>query len=148
MDGPVWDAARTAGICLVLGISFTVQGLLQWRGTGRFVAGAKRADGVVVDRATRTHVSEPYVHPVVKFETPDGGTVTFEDPVGTDLPLRIGRRVAVLYDPRDPQRARIRSSVRLWLLPTVMVMLGAVALVAGLVSAAVGVFLFFATGAR
>lgn len=147
MEGPIWFVALFAGGFCVAGTGLVVVGLVWFSRTGRFVAGAKEADGVVVDRKDSDNPEDTGVRPVVSFETQDGGTVTFVEPI-SGFPPRIGRRVLVLYDPRDPRRARMRTFAKLWLFPTLLVTLGAFFLVMVLLSAAIGVFLFSAMDLR
>jgi len=146
VEGAVWFVALFVGVFCVAGAGLVVCGLVWFGRTGRFVAGAKQAEGVVVDRETRFHTDGPVVHPVVRFETRDGRTVTFKEPVG-GFPLKIGRRVRVLYDPRDPRRAKMRTFTKLWMFPAVLVTLGAGFLFMVLTFAAIGVFLFSAMNA-
>lgn len=103
--------------------------------------------GVIVDREHTEQLNTTGMHPVVRFETRDGKTMTVVDPV-SGFPPRVGRRVEVLYDPRDPRRARMRTFTRLWLLPATFVALGVSVLVMFLLFAAVGVFLFSTLDAR
>jgi hypothetical protein len=80
-----------------------------------FLARAVRTTGTVVSiEVTRSgkHDTIPHHWPVVRFETPDGRPHTFCGDVGSTTPEhRVGQRLAVLYDPDDPARARIAGPV-------------------------------------
>jgi len=80
-------------------------------------------------------------YPVVAFRARDGREVRFRDKVG--LP-RIGQgksasisvggpvegvKVDVVYDPAEPERARVATAMRLWGLPAGIIGLGALILV-------------------
>ncbi|QKG20256.1 DUF3592 domain-containing protein [Actinomadura verrucosospora] len=56
--------------------------------------------------APRTTTTFTYF-PVLEFRTADGREIRTRTDVGGWFPRREGREVAVLYDPEDPERARI-----------------------------------------
>jgi hypothetical protein len=71
--------------------------------------------------------------PVVEFKTADGTAVTFTDPIGSFPPdYAVGDTVRVLYDPADAEKARIATWKRLWLAPTIIIVVGAIPLLIGL----------------
>jgi hypothetical protein len=64
-------------------------------------------------------------YPVVEFEAA-GNRVRFQDGVGSLPPdYAVGEAVEVLYELADPREARIRSWKRLWLAPTIFIVVGA-----------------------
>jgi len=126
----------------VIGLPFVVIGLVELAKTGRMVAASAMTQGTVVENvwampvasAGGTPVAEDsgavegrtaYV-PRVAFETPDGERVVFLDGIGTvPAEFQVGETVEVLYDPADPDSARIRTWGRIWLGPVLLVALGA-----------------------
>ena len=53
--------------------------------------------------------------PAVRFSTRDGREFSFLSEVSTSHQgYEVGDAVRVLYDPRDPERAEIRSFLRQW----------------------------------
>ena len=95
--------------------------------TFRFVAGSERADGTVVD-LRESYDSEDDTtsyYPVVRFETADGSRrIRFESDVSTSGD--VGDTVEVLYDPDDPQDAKLGGFFNLWGLSLIFGALGAV----------------------
>ena len=96
--------------------------------TARFVAGAERTTGTVVDlRESRFRnedgFEETSYFPIVTFTTPEGRAVRFESSTTNDS-YDIGDRVDVLYDPDDPSDARLAALVDLWLFPVLFVLVG------------------------
>jgi hypothetical protein len=90
----------------------------------RFVRGAERATGTVIDlqeeRSTDSDGGFHYVyHPVVRFTTAEGRTVEFRSPSGSSSPPDIGDSVEVLYDPDDPSDAQLSGFFDIWLFPIV-----------------------------
>ena len=95
--------------------------------TAQFLAGAERTDGTVVD-LSRSKDSEGSVtfSPVVSFTTAEGRTVEFVSSSGSSSPSHSeGDRVEVLYDPDDPNDARLSGFLDLWFGSLVVGVLGA-----------------------
>lgn len=67
---------------------------------------------------------------MVEFAAPDGSVIRF-DGVSTSPPPVAGTPVKVLYNPAQPNRARIDSFVQRWLLGAVFASIGIVFLAAG-----------------
>ena len=91
-----------------------------------------RAIGVVVsNKLVVTHrdgYEEQAYRPVVQFKTPDG-TFTVTDPVGSLPPdHEPGTSVELSYPLGAPEKARIVSFKRLWLVPTIFIAVGLVPL--------------------
>jgi hypothetical protein len=88
-----------------------------------------QATGTVVDNSYSTTqdgttVSGAY-YPVVDFTTAAGETIRFTDGAGSLPPdYEIGATVPVLYDPAGVERPRLASWKRLWLVPTLFIVLG------------------------
>ena len=94
--------------------------------TYRFIADSERADGTVVD-LRESYDSEDNTtsyYPVVRFETAEGRPVRFESKVSTSDD--VGDTVEVLYDPDDPEDAKLAGFLNLWFLSLILGALGAV----------------------
>jgi len=81
-----------------------------------------RVGGVVValEESAGTDGSGVTYSPVIRYEV-DGRAHTFTSSNSSDPPAYdIGERVVLLYDPADPERARINSWWELWLMPVVL----------------------------
>jgi hypothetical protein len=111
---------------LAIGFVLLVLGAVTLVRTLQFVSGAEHATGTVVE-LSRSSDSEGTVtfHPVVRFTTAEGRTVEFVSSTGSSPPDHsAGDRVEVLYDPDDPQDARLTGFFDLWLLPLVFGVMG------------------------
>ncbi len=110
------------GVLLLVGaVMFTV-------GTSRFLARAQSAPGTVVDlQAKRDSDGDTMYKPVVTF-TPSGhDAVTFTSTAASrPAAYSVGDAVEVLYLPADPQQARIRGFISLWLASVVLGGMGVV----------------------
>jgi hypothetical protein len=101
------------GIFALVGTVFVVAGIRGIRSTNRFERSAIRVPGQCVDLKLRDHgtATQEYRstwYPVLAFATIDGRRLTVESPWGgTPAPARPGQAVTVLYDPRQPARARV-----------------------------------------
>lgn len=103
-----------------------------------FMAVAQAAQGEIAGFERRDILREGpgdfgfAVYPVFRFETRDGRTVTAVDEVGTRYRQhKLGQQVPILYDPDDPNRARIDRGLFFWMLPTLLVGFGTLALLSG-----------------
>jgi hypothetical protein len=123
-----------------------VTGLLAWIVAG-IIAGhttfywtrVEKAEGIV---AALTEIpcsvfrKEPCFDPEVVFDTSDRGPITFKgsdagriiaiEEQSTSLVLTAGQSIPVLYDAKQPTRARIASSALLWGLPSKLLLGGAI----------------------
>jgi hypothetical protein len=71
----------------------------------------------ITDLEDSTRTSWAY-YPVVRFTSDSGQEFTFTDGVGTYPPeFEAGEIVEVLYDPEQPQQAKIDSWKRVWFAP-------------------------------
>jgi hypothetical protein len=110
-------------------------GVREFATTQRFLAKASTADGVVV-RVDKVRDEKGTVYyPVVRFVTASGQVVEYTDNVGQKPPAyRVGDAVRVLYDPANPQKARLDTWSSRWFLATILTILGMfILLVVGLV---------------
>src|SRR5215207_6088490 len=120
------EAIGIVALLTAVGAVFAFHGLRVLWGTRRFVAASASATGTVTDSVGRWY-SDPgddagvsrLSHPVVRFVTGDWRTVEFESQVGSNLAPKVGQEVTVLYDPLDPEGARIRS----FMMPGVLLLL-------------------------
>ncbi|TDC57151.1 DUF3592 domain-containing protein [Actinomadura sp. KC345] len=69
----------------------------------------RRASGVVVRMTSESTGSGRHVdYPTVRFRTRDGAVIETSSDLGGNLPMfREGQPVTVLYDPDEPERARL-----------------------------------------
>jgi hypothetical protein len=97
LGGPTAQARGT-----IVGFDTSVPGSLRVRGARVRVSSWNNFVG-----------SGPVYRPTVQFTTADGAQVTATSPFGTNpRPGHVGDTVAVLYDPRDPQRIRVETQSR------------------------------------
>lgn len=85
--------------------------------------------GTVVGHKTRSSGGfNRLLHPVVRFETHEGGTVEFESRTGSNTPPRVAEDVTVVYDPLRPEEARLTLGSTIRFRPQTFVIVGALAL--------------------
>jgi hypothetical protein len=109
-----------------IGVVALVVGVVTLVRTVQFVQRAEHATGTVIDLSRETD-SEGSVtfYPVVRFTTGVGKTIEFKSSSGSSPPSHSeGDTVDVLYDPDDPNDARLSGLFDLWLLPAVALALG------------------------
>ena len=121
-------------------------GLLAWIVAG-IIAGhttfywtrVEKAEGIVTaltEIPCSVFRKEPCFDPEVVFDTSDRGPITFKgsdagriiaiEEQSSALTLTLGQSVAVLYDAKQPTRARLASSALLWGLPSKLLLGGAI----------------------
>lgn len=94
--------------------------------------------GTIIDYHTSRGIYGDISAPVVEFRLPDGRTITFTEKTHTsgtifdllsDLFSRFVLKkdtnsVKVLYDPNDPQKARVNTFTYLYFIPTLLFVIG------------------------
>jgi len=113
-------------IFAIAGIGLLTGGFLAFENVQRFVQAAAHTEGVVTGNVRQSgYRGGSRFYPRVRFRTEDGREVSFVSNVGTRPAIyRVNDAVKVIYDPRDPNRARIRSVINLWLVPIILGALG------------------------
>lgn len=85
--------------------------------------------GTVVDNSYQTTVQDGTesgaYYPVVAFTPMNGASVRFTDGAGSLPPdYEVGESVPVLYDPANPQKARLNTWKRVWFVPILLMSVG------------------------
>lgn len=121
--------------CFVLGGAFFVAAVFSWRRTRRFVEESMPAFGEVIE--LREHHDEGVTYaPVVRFVAPGGRVVEFTEKISSNPPAhRVGEQVKILYRPEDPTRARVASTLNLYLLAMIFAAVGGAVAIIGLLLA-------------
>ena len=89
-----------------------------------------QADGTIVGNSysiSRTASGDEggAYYPIVEFEIADGGKIRFTDGIGSLPPdYEVGERIKILYDPKNPQTARVYSWKRIWFVPVLLTCVG------------------------
>jgi hypothetical protein len=131
-----------SGVFSTVGLGMLVGAFFIYANTSSFIAGASEAEGKVValDRSrssSNSGSSSTTYRPVVEFTSATGKRVEFTSNVGSSPPSHhVGERVTVLYNPAEPQAARIKSFFQLWFGFLIVFALG-------LIFAAVGLTMIF-----
>ena len=86
------------------------------------------AVGTVVELTTQATARGSIICPVVEFTTSSGEKIRFTSEFGSrPAGHKVGQSVNVRYDAADPQKAEIESAMNLWLIPLILVFMGAIA---------------------
>ena len=111
---------------VLLGIAFFL-----WTRTREFVATARPVKGTVI-RLVRD--SEGASAPVFKFVASNGDAIEKHDTMYSNPPAhKVGDVVDILYDPNNPQGARVAKSSNLYFAPILLAVMGVVFLGSGAV---------------
>lgn len=101
------------GIFLFFGLAFLSISIYVGARTFAFLSRAEEVQGQVVELA-RNEKRGSYF-PLVEFKTAAGRSITFRSSAGSSRPAyKVGESVPVVYDPREPLSAEIRSFPALW----------------------------------
>jgi hypothetical protein len=125
-----------------IGVGMLVGSFFIFSNTTSFIGRAAEAEGRVIEleRSRSSSRSSATYRPVVEFTTATGRRIEFTSSVGSSPPShRVGEPVKVLYNPADPQGARIKSFFQLWFAFLLVFFLG-------LVFAAIGLTMIFVRG--
>lgn len=124
----------------ILAIGGVAMAFFGWQGytsTKTFMVNAEQARGTVVEVAARSGTDSSgnptiYFYPVVEFTAADGRAVRYQSSVGSSRPSQqVGQAVEIVYNPANPQDARVNSFTEVWLWPVVLLGMGAVFVLAG-----------------
>ena len=108
------------GMFSVIGLGLLAGGVYSVRHTRQFLQTAVSAPGVVIEniwRADQTQTRRRGMswafYPRIRFRTTDGREIYFLSSTGSRPPsYRVNEPVTILYDPRQPSNASIRSFSR------------------------------------
>jgi hypothetical protein len=116
------------GIFLLIGLGLLGAAVLLVVDTRNDIARADKADGTVIDLlGERDSDGDTIYYPRVRYVTRSGNPVEFTGSVGSSPPaFDVGEPVSVLYDPAEPEKARIDSFVQLWFPALILGVLGLV----------------------
>ena len=110
---------------VVAGIGLLAGGLLWFRSTAHWVRGASSAPGRILGFVQTSREGKDLYYPLIAFESADGRRIEFRSKIGRERPTyRVNDPVEVLYDPRKPDEAVIRSFSSLWLFPGILTAIG------------------------
>ena len=123
---------------LIIGVVFGLVGLLLmaiglfiWFRTRMFMSSAQEVKGTVIRMVYSYGGSDSGggYSPVYQFRTIDGQTIVVTDGISSNPPMFTeGQIIDVLYDPKNPQKARIKRWMSLYF---VSVLLGGIGLIFG-----------------
>jgi hypothetical protein len=100
-------AMVVAAALIVIGLALAGYGLLLWLRI-RNLRQRGFTNGIVVDNEVTSYSrGRLSFRPVVRFSTPAGREVTFVGAQGRSRSYVEGSRLAVVYDPADPNRAAV-----------------------------------------
>jgi len=118
------------GIFAIVGLGLLIGGIFSIQHTRRFLATAVSVPGVVKEivwqeSRSSNNTRGGIYYPRISFRTADGQEISFITNTGSNPPsYRVNEPVTILYDPKQPYHAYIRSFTELWLLPTILCPLG------------------------
>ena len=97
--------------------------------TRKFVSAATKTKGTVIRLDPRQGSKGGTVYlPIFEFRTVDGQVMTVAHDSAQKPPqYKVGQSIDVLYNPENPQDAKISGSTNLYLLPVILAVVGVVA---------------------
>jgi Protein of unknown function (DUF3592) len=131
---------------LTIGIVFSLVGLLLaaigifiWIRTRAFISTAQEVKGTVIRMVASSGSEGGTVYaPVFKFTTMQGQVIEVEERIASNPPeFKTGQVVDILYDPQDPNRARVKKWFNLYFVP---LLLGGMGLIFGCIGVVMLVF--------
>jgi hypothetical protein len=121
-------------IFFLVSIGMLIGGFFFASSTLSFKANSSSAEGVVID-LTRKYSSDggATYAPVVAFKDTSGTEITFTTGMASNPPAYTkGEKVSVMYNPGDPQDARIDTFFQLWFPALILSVMGLIFLLASL----------------
>src|SRR5262249_9734435 len=113
------------GAFAIVAIGLLIAGILLFRRTDDWVRGASSATGRILGLAEFWSEGRRAYYRRVERKRADSRIIEFRSKIGRERPTyRVNDRVEVLYDPRRPDEAVIRSFSSLWLMPIILTAIG------------------------
>jgi hypothetical protein len=128
---------------LLLNLAFGAMGLLFigiavviWMRTREFISKAQETKGTVVRMLSKSGSKGGIIYaPVYQFRTIDGRTIEVEESIYSKPPqFQEGQSVDILYEPQNPEGARVKKWMNLYSLPLVLGGMGVIFVGIGIVS--------------
>lgn len=108
------------GFLALIGVFFFIR-------TRIFIGKSQKAKGTVIEMvySRSTDESSGGYSPVYQFRTLDGQTIVKEDNLSSNPPrFQVGQVIDVLYEPGNPNKARINKWFNLYLVPLILGFVG------------------------
>jgi hypothetical protein len=126
-------------IFILVGAGFIWGGISMFTNDQRFAKIAVPGEGTIleINRSSSTSgddTNKVTFYPVVRFETPDGKNVEFIGAGSSQPGYTAGQTVPVLYNPNQPNEARIKTSVPGTILTLIFPIVGLIALLIGVLT--------------
>lgn len=104
-----------------------------YTGTRAFLDSTVNAEGLVTDMIKQEYYDGIQYRPVVSFRTPSGEKIVFHARTSSfPAAYRVGEEVDVLYNPDEPDKARIKSFSSIWATTWIIGFMGSVFTLSGL----------------
>ena len=124
-----------------VGLLFLIIGISSFLDTRSFLKESLVANGTVIDLIASSGSDSITYKPMVEFKTINDQFITFTSSTSSNPPsYHTGEEVEVLYDPNNPNDAKISSFFSLWGLATVLFLMGSVFFSIGFVPFLLGIF--------
>ena len=118
-------------IILLISFGFIILGTMLWQKGNDLSATGKIAEAIIFRNNFKQTRAGGIYYPVVRFLTEKQEWITQELTIGY-LPAKPeGTKLEIIYDPQDPTRVEINSSLQLKVIPIVVVVIGVVGLIFG-----------------
>jgi len=95
--------------------------------TRSFISRSKQTQGTITQMVYSSDSDSSGYTPVFRFRTLEGQEVEVSGNLRTNPPqFQVGQTIEVLYDPENPQKARIKKWMNLYFVPALLGFLGLV----------------------
>lgn len=128
----LFSPMNTALIIVIVSLILLITGIYLWQRGNYLLKNGKKAEAIILKNNFHSDADGGGTyHPVVWFLTDKQVWITQELNIGFNPPRREGAQLQVIYDPEDPTKVEINSTLYLEVLPRLLVALGIVGLVFG-----------------
>ena len=114
-------------VFLIAGLLMLFAGLVSWYNTSSFLAKCVITKGLIVSHDIQTNQNEEdnstTSFPIFRFEIPQNET-KFTVRSNVSGQMREGQEIEILYDPQNPQDAKINSLSHTWMIPIIVTSMG------------------------
>ena len=108
-------------IIMIISLVAGAIGIILWQKGNHLITRGKKATAIIYKNVRSSDRDSVCYYPVVRFLTDKQEWITHQLDVGTNPAREVGSKIAVIYDPEEPDNVQIDSTLMLEIVPRLMV---------------------------
>ncbi|WP_298757070.1 DUF3592 domain-containing protein [uncultured Psychroserpens sp.] len=121
-------------IIIIISFGLLALGLIRWQKGAHLNKIGKITEGIIYNNNYKSsHDGSGMYYPVVRFLTQEKTWITKELEIGFSPSMKQGKKVNLIYDPKDPNNVTFYSELNLKIIPIGLTILGISGIIYGVV---------------